>query len=138
MLTNLPHDSNCCNDGVKFLSVEDALSSRIYRSKTVTVEWRMERSYRFGTKTGCNCLKTSSRQMCTVSCTEAGESESPSIGCILSSKTQSRPKVIMACNMVGNALPLRDTMNAERYLLMLENEARPIVSICNNVHDLML
>lgn len=56
-------------------------------------------------------------------------------------KSQSRPKVTVWCGITSNKVVgpfiLRDTMNSERYLAMLEDEVWPIVSTWDNINDLI-
>ncbi|KAJ4439626.1 hypothetical protein ANN_07754 [Periplaneta americana] len=56
-------------------------------------------------------------------------------------KSQSRPKVTVSCSITFNQVVgpfiLRNIMNPERYLAMLENEVWPIVSTWDNINDLI-
>ena len=56
-------------------------------------------------------------------------------------KMQNRPKVTVWCGMTGTRVIgpylLRDTMNAERYLQMLEDYVWPIVSGWENIDELV-
>ena len=54
---------------------------------------------------------------------------------------QNRPKVTVWCGMTSesivNPFILRDTLNAERYLTMLQDEIWPVISTWENIEDLI-
>ena len=54
---------------------------------------------------------------------------------------QNRPKVTVWCEMTSDSIVgpfiLRDTMNAERYLTMLQDGFWPVISTWENIEDLI-
>ena len=56
-------------------------------------------------------------------------------------KAQRKPKVTVWCGMTASRIVgpfiIRDTMNAERYLAMLQNDVWPVVSTWPNLNDLV-
>ena len=54
---------------------------------------------------------------------------------------QNRPNVTVWCGMTSDSIVgpfiLRDTMNAERYLTMLQDEIWPVISTWENIEDLI-
>lgn len=51
---------------------------------------------------------------------------------IISEKMQNRPKVTVWCGMTSDSI-----VNAERYLTMLQDEIRPVISTWENIEDLI-
>lgn len=60
---------------------------------------------------------------------------------VMSAKMQNLPNVTVWCGMTSDRIVgpfiLRDTMNAERYLIMLQDEIWPVISAWENVEDLI-
>ena len=60
---------------------------------------------------------------------------------ITSKKMQNRPKVTVWCEMTFDKIVglfiLRHTMNAKRYITILKDEIRSVISTWNNIEDLI-
>ena len=61
--------------------------------------------------------------------------------CVTSKKMQNRLKITVSCGMTSDRIVgpfiLHDTMNAKRYLTMLRDEVKPIISAWDNNEDLI-
>jgi hypothetical protein len=60
---------------------------------------------------------------------------------VIAEKMQGRPKVTVWCGMTSDRIVgpfiLRDTMNAERYLAMLQDDIWPVIRAWENIEDLI-